>query len=156
MFTKCLESGRSSAPDVHICTFDAFTPCWKRLRSTGPARAPKGFRLADHVREDRRFSYPVSDRKLELKAVFDAGVAVHLTETRMAPDHRTTVQEDGRVLVEATVPDTADLRWWLLGFGASVEVAGPALLREEFREQAQRLGAKYHLLGTGVLRKRAK
>ena len=94
-----------------------------------PAKAPKGFRLAEHIRQDNQFSYPVGEEKLELKALFDAGVALHLEESRLADDHRTTRRDDGRLLVEATVSDTADLRWWLLGFGAAVEVVGPAWLR---------------------------
>ena len=108
-----------------------------------PVKVPRGFRLAAHIREDRRFSYPLSAGKLELKALFDADAAVHLTESRLATDHRTTEQEDGRVLVEATVPDTADLRWWLLGFGGAVEVLGPETLRTEFREQVRRMEAIY-------------
>ena len=108
-----------------------------------PAKRPAGFRLADHVREDRRFSYPLSAGRLELKALFDADSAVHLTESRLSANHRATEQPDGRMLIEATVPDTADLRWWLLGFGAGVEVLGPAGLRAEFADQARRLGTIY-------------
>ncbi|MDE0193079.1 MAG: WYL domain-containing protein [Gammaproteobacteria bacterium] len=107
------------------------------------AKQPAGFRLADHVREDRRFSYPVSAGRLELKALFDAQAAIHLTESRLSSDHRATAQPDGRTLIEATVPDTADLRWWLLGFGAGVEVLGPEGLRAEFADQARRLGTIY-------------
>ncbi len=53
------------------------------------------------------------------------------------------------MLVEATVADTAELRWWLAGFGSSVEVLGPASLREEFREEARRL-ARIYVSGTGA------
>ena len=106
-------------------------------------KVPPGFRLADHIREDRRFSYPLSTGKIELKALFDAEAALHLIESRLAAGQRTTEQADGRFLIEATVPDTADLRWWLLGFGATVEVVGPASLRAEFKAQAERLGAVY-------------
>ena len=64
-------------------------------------------------------------------------------EGRLGPDHRTAETGDGRVAVEATVADTADLRWWLLGFGSAVEVLEPASLREEFRAQARALNATY-------------
>ena len=109
----------------------------------GHVTAPSGFRLTDHVREDRRFSYPLSTRELKLKVLFDADAAFHLTESRLARDHRTTPQADGRTLIEATVADTADLRWWLLGFGAAVEVVGPDSLRAEFEEQAEKLRRIY-------------
>ena len=68
---------------------------------------------------------------------------MHVTESRLSSDHRATTQADGRVLVEATVPDTADLRWWLLGFGSAVEVLTPASLRTEFRDHARAMQAMY-------------
>ena len=108
-----------------------------------PALATPGFRLADYIREEHRFSYPVSGGSLALRAVFEKDAAVHLMESRLADDHRTTEREDGRVIVEATVPDTAELRWWLLGFGSEVEVLEPASLREEFRGEVQRLRTMY-------------
>ena len=108
-----------------------------------PAETPPDFRLADHLGEDGPFAYPASGDKLELRALFHAGAGAHLTESRLAPDHRATQQEDGRVLVEATVADTAELRWWLAGFGSLVEVLGPDSLREEFREKARQLARIY-------------
>ena len=109
-----------------------------------PVTTPHGFRLAAHIREDQRFSYPLTTDKLQLKALFEAETAVHLTECRLSTDHRATEQPDGRVLIEATVADTADLRWWLLGFGGEVDVLAPESLREEFRSQAQRMGTIYN------------
>lgn len=107
------------------------------------AETPLDFRLADHLGEDGPFAYPASASKLELRALFHAGAGAHLSESRLAPDHRTTQREDGRVLVEATVADTAELRWWLAGFGSLVEVLGPDSLREEFREEARQLARIY-------------
>ena len=107
------------------------------------SRTPSGFSLSRHVGSDRQFSYPRNPGTLELRAAFEPGTAVHLRESRLARDHRAADMEDGRVLVEATVADTADLRWWLLGFGSAVEVLGPAPLRAEFREQAEAMRALY-------------
>ena len=45
--------------------------------------------------------------------------------------------------MSATVQDTAELRWWLLGYGDKVEVLSPAFLRDEFRAIADRLGQTY-------------
>ena len=109
-----------------------------------PAETPQDFRLADHLGDDGPFAYPASCDKLELRALFHAGAGAHLTESRLAPDHRATQQEDGRVLVKATVADTAELRWWLAGFGSLVEVLGPASLREEFREGTRRMAEIYN------------
>lgn len=105
--------------------------------------APPDVRLADHLGDDGSFAYPVTDEKLKLRALFDAGAGAHLIESRLGPDHRATEQEDGRVLVEATVPDTTQLRWWLTAFGSSVEVLGPYGLREEFVGEVRRLAGLY-------------
>lgn len=40
---------------------------------------------------------------------------------------------DGVLTVAASVPETAQLTWWLLGFGENVEVLAPAELREQMR-----------------------
>ena len=107
------------------------------------ARPLPGFRLADHIRTDSQFSYPLSAGSVGLKALFDTDAAVHLTESRLAADHRATEQADGRTLIEATVADTADLRWWLLGFGGAVEVLGPASLRADVAAEARRMAMIY-------------
>ena len=107
------------------------------------AKQVRGFRLSAYLTADGPFAYPANPGELELRALFQAGAGAHLTESRLGPDHRTTEQEDGRVLVEATVADTAELRWWLGGFGSLVEVLGPKSLREEFAEQARRLAETY-------------
>lgn len=108
-----------------------------------PARTVQGFRLAAYIGEENRFSYPVSSGGISLKVLFEKEAAKHLIESRLAKDHKTMEQEDGRVLVEATVQDTAELRWWLLGFGSSVEILEPGTLREEFREVVRRMRATY-------------
>ena len=105
--------------------------------------APQGFRLSSHIRSERQFSYPQSAGKLELRLLFDGDVGDHLKESRLSTDQRTTDQPDGRILVEARVPDTADLRWWLLGFGPSVEILEPAGLRDEFRERTRTMAEIY-------------
>ena len=106
------------------------------------AKAPAGFRLASHIQQ---FSYPLNPDRLELSALFAPEVRTHVMESRLAPDQRTTTQDDGRVLVEASVADTADLRWWLLSFGAGVEVLSPETLRDEFRCHARGLQSLYQL-----------
>ncbi|MDL2286004.1 WYL domain-containing protein [Desulfococcaceae bacterium OttesenSCG-928-F15] len=45
--------------------------------------------------------------------------------------------------VQATVADTSQLHWWLLGFGPQVEVLAPKFLRKEFKIRAQDLANIY-------------
>ena len=70
-------------------------------------------------------------------------VAEHLAERRLSGGQRIARQADGRALVEASVADTQELRWWLLGFGSAVEVLSPPSLRDEFAAQARAMQTMY-------------
>jgi len=93
---------------------------------------PKGYSLKHYVEDDEGFSYPLSPEKIKLELLFDAKAAFHLTETRLAPDQVVEYKKDGRMLVKATVADSDELRWWLRGYGADVEVKKPRKLAKEF------------------------
>jgi predicted DNA-binding transcriptional regulator YafY len=118
-----------------------------RIRAARPlerkARQQKDFSLQRYVGEQAAFSYPESAKKIRLKARFDEGAAYHLTERRLADDQQLKPTRDGLYELTATVNDTADLRWWLLGFGDGVEVLGPKGLREEFRAMTRDMAGMY-------------
>ncbi len=102
-----------------------------RLLDNRANRIPT-FDLAHHIDQEKKFSYPVSDGKIRLRVLCSEDAAIHLTESKLSDDQKTTGKNDGRMLIEAMVADTAELRWWLLGFGSFVEILGPASLRKEF------------------------
>lgn len=106
-------------------------------------RRPHGFNLHTYVKEDQFFAYPVSRGPIKLKALFSAGSAVHLSERLLSKDQNLTPEKDGRMLLQATVLDTLELRWWLRGFGDKVEVLAPKALREEFKVIAQSMAKMY-------------
>jgi predicted DNA-binding transcriptional regulator YafY len=108
-----------------------------------PCRRLAGFDLTAYVKEQKHFAYPVSQHTIELEALFEANAAVHLTERPLSKNQRLTSQKDGRVLLQATVKDSLELHWWLLGFGDKVEVLTPKALREEFATIAQRMASHY-------------
>ena len=107
------------------------------------ARPVSGFDLDRHVRTDDAFSYPLSEDPMSLKLLVDDAVVEHLSESRLSKDQRITPGPDGRTLVEATVADTRQLRWWLRGFGDHVEVQSPDRLRLEFKEHSRSLHELY-------------
>ena len=55
--------------------------------------------------------------------------ARYLAETPLSADQKMEAQEGGWMRVTATVNDTWQLQWWLLGQGADVEVCKPEKLR---------------------------
>lgn len=93
----------------------------------------EGFNLDDYIASGS-FEYgEIEDETITLKALFSDGTGHHLLETPLSEDQKTSEPDDGELLVEATVKDSAQIRWWLMGFGDGVEVLEPNELREEFK-----------------------
>ncbi len=75
-----------------------------------PAKTPAGFDLERYIEEEGGFSYPLSSKPIKLRVLFNKGAAAHLYETPLTPKQRLTERKDGRVLLEAEVLDTSELR----------------------------------------------
>lgn len=75
-----------------------------------------------------------SDRgpiRLVMRMASDA--IAHIEENRLSADQEITKTDDPDwMLVNATVNDTEQLRWWLFGYGDRLEVVRPKHLRSEF------------------------
>ena len=67
---------------------------------------------------------------ITFKAKFTAEAGEHLFETPLSENQVIDVQVDGSILVTVDISDTPQLLWWILAFGASVEVLMPLSLRE--------------------------
>ena len=104
-------------------------------------RVPEGFCLDEYL-AGGAFGYRKGEN-IRLRALFEKDATLHLEETPLSVDQRLTEQPDGNVLVEATVADTGQLRWWLLGFGGRVEVLEPEGVREEMKGHAVRMAVRY-------------
>lgn len=107
-----------------------------------PATSPEGFNLEYYIRNEQRFDYPAGD-SIRLEALLEPDVATHLSESRLSEDQTLAPSEDGRYRLTASVIDTLQLRWWLLGFGDRVEVLCPPALRQEFARIAENLASRY-------------
>lgn len=107
------------------------------------SRRRSDFDLDRYLYEERQFGYPVGTKDIALRALFDEDAAFHLSERPLSKDQRLRKKKDGRVLVKATVRDTQELRWWLLGFGDGVEVLAPTSLRKEFAAVAAAMNRLY-------------
>jgi len=75
--------------------------------------------------------------------LFDAKAGEHLFETPLTDNQVLTAQDDGQLLLEAEISDTQELRWWLSGFGSSIEVIEPTELRNYFQNEAELLINSY-------------
>lgn len=102
----------------------------------------EGFALKHYI-DSGAFSYVQNESTIRLNVLFDRTIALHLQETPLAEDQTITDVDNETVMIKATVLDTAQLRWWLLGFGEKIEVLEPGFLRDEFREKAKKMMERY-------------
>lgn len=111
-------------------------------RRQDEALVPDGFSLDDWIASGS-LGYLHSSGSIRLKALFEQDATIHLEETPLSDDQKLTPQPDGMVVVEATVADTGQLRWWLLGFGGRIEVLEPLELREAMKKHARQMTERY-------------
>jgi predicted DNA-binding transcriptional regulator YafY len=76
-----------------------------------------------------------------VRAVFSRAVAPYIRERLWHPSQELRERPAGRLELRLRVADTGELRRWLLGFGAEVEVLEPAALREAIAGEAGRVVA---------------
>ena len=80
---------------------------------------------------------------VRLEAAFARRSGEHLYETALSADQVLRELDDGRLHLSATVPNTRELQWWLLGLGDGVEVLAPAALREQMKGTIASMASRY-------------
>ena len=92
---------------------------------------------------DGNFEYPVNgDDLLKLKLKIHPEIAIHMRETKLSEDQIIS-EQDGHLILSATVKNTHQLRWWILSQGKNAEVLEPSELREEFKNTVQLMHDAY-------------
>jgi predicted DNA-binding transcriptional regulator YafY len=81
--------------------------------------------------------------KIKVELIFQAGYGDHLFETPLSKDQVIEALPDDELRVTATIADTPQLKWWLLGFGEGVEVVAPTTLRDHIGATALELFRLY-------------
>ena len=79
------------------------------------------------------FEYVIDDNDIDLVLIVSQGIATHLSESKLSENQIMTEETPSQFRIEATVKNTQQLRWWLLGFGSGVEILEPKELRVEFQ-----------------------
>lgn len=105
------------------------------------ARVPKGYTLKGYI-ADGWLGFG-QGKQLVLKAIFTNQAAQHLEDTPVSADQSIVDAGEGYKRVTATLADTQQLLWWLLGFGDKVVVLEPLELRETIAAIAQGMRDNY-------------
>lgn len=114
-----------------------------------PAQRPPRFHLRRWIEEQRGMDLPTGEVSRVVLDV-DALTAQHLEESPLARDQQLRWMGPGRARVEATLPITEQLLWWLLGHGRRIEVVAPAALRRRWLDAG--LAPDAQRRGTGARR----
>lgn len=110
-------------------------------RLDAPARVPEGFDI-DQVAA-RNLGILMSDQPILLEMKISKLVAKYLEETPLSTDQQLSVMEDGWVRLQATVPDSVQIRNWILSLGAEAVVQGPEHLCADMKAAVLRMSELY-------------
>lgn len=106
------------------------------------SQIPEGFDLDDYIASGA-FGLLRSDEQLNLKLKISKQRGIHLLESQLSEDQRVLEHNDDFLILQASVPDTAQLEWWLMSLGAEAEVLEPLELRERIAGIAQNMAQRY-------------
>ena len=106
------------------------------------AKGLPGFDIDEYIGKGE-FGFPKGDGRIALDVRIDRGAAIHFLENRLSEDQEVVEDTPDHLRFRATVPDTAELRWWLLSLGQRAEVLGPGGLRAEMAGIVAEMAAAY-------------
>lgn len=92
-------------------------------------KVPDGFNLDNSI-ECGLAEFANQGESIQLELRCSQWLANYLAETPLSYDQKINPEADGWVRLTATVNDTWQLHWWLMGQGAGVEVIAPNGLRK--------------------------
>ena len=102
---------------------------------------PAGFSLEAYVAAGAlQFG---SGEQIDLTARITQSLASILEETPLSTNQQITTEGPDRFLLNASVLDSWQLRWWILSQGANIEIISPPEIREKTRETLNRALAQY-------------
>jgi predicted DNA-binding transcriptional regulator YafY len=101
---------------------------------------PADFTIADWLQGD--FGVARAARSLKLLVEFEPRAADIVRTRRVHPSQKLAVAADGRVRASLSIPDTpemlAQVRSWILGFGATARVLEPRALADDIADELRR------------------
>ncbi len=125
--------------DLHLFALHRFQ---KAELLDDPVQRPPDFDLDKYIASG---AFGFGDgRKIRLEALFTRDAAEHLHETPLSADQVLRPQNKDSTKLIATVANTPQLMWWLLGFGDAVEVLAPVKLRSALAETALAMSRRYY------------
>jgi len=101
---------------------------------------PEGFDLDEYIAKE--FKYPLGE-DIRIKVVFDYIEDINSLKERPIALDQHIVEKEETWILDGTVSDSHQLRWWLRSYGDRIEVKSPPSLRNEFAEIAMEMASRY-------------
>ena len=100
------------------------------------------FDLDSYLKQSQGGFMTNSGEAVYLRATIEPWLAKILSETPLSEDQ--SIRNKGRQhLLRATIPDTWQLRWWILSVGNGIAITGPKRLQREIKSELETALAKY-------------
>ena len=107
-----------------------------------PAVLDPGFSIDSYLQQNS-FQIVQGGGTVSLELHIDPQLARYLFEAPISDDQEITDTIDGSKRLQATVPDSAQLRTWLLSLGAAATVLSPPDLRSELKQHIVEMTQSY-------------
>jgi predicted DNA-binding transcriptional regulator YafY len=112
----------------------------ERIRSlritAAPCQMPLHFDIEAYV---QNALVVMRGKPIDVELVFDRATAAWVKDREWHPSQRLEPMKGGSLKMFLSVADTAELIGWILSFGAGVQVAAPATLRDKVRAEAKKI-----------------
>lgn len=119
----------------------AFHRIERALKCPEPARSLPGFDLTGYIGTGV-FNISAGGG-CQVRLRFYNGAGEHLIESPLEADQSIERINDDALELTANTHDSQELRWWILGFGANIEVLAPISLRQSIGEQLRAAAERY-------------
>lgn len=113
-------------------------------KSTLSAVVPEGFNIDAYLQHEQGQFMSHSGKGIKLRADIAPWLVKILTETPLSKNQNISLRDDTHRL-QATVPDSWQLRWWILSLGDSIRVTAPEPLAQAIRSELEKALARYEL-----------
>jgi len=108
-------------------------------------QVPEGFSLQDWLEKSFGVFRSGSELLQTIRVHFTRDVARYVRESNWHPSQKLEPQNDGSVIAEFQLPDTAEIKRWIMSFGRAAKVLAPDDLTAEIRDDLMQLNATYGL-----------
>ncbi len=92
---------------------------------------------------DKDLAQPFSGKEIKFKAWIHKYGKAHVIETPLCKDQKIEDANDDGIIVTATIRETIELKWWILGLGERIKVLGPTSLRDDIARTVKETAKLY-------------